>query len=621
VVEHGKDVLDGGSFYAIHDFVVLVETHYLRAINSDTRAYYDEVGFWDIYHACQVLDFENLSTLSAVKILGREAGRLLDLEWHEIRRKMDYYFARFTLKDEVRAHQEVLLRSLLQSNVQLTQSELKLGEDLVEPTISNWFKYYYSFIGGQNNLSELKTAEFLVKDSFVQQLNEKDLKRLKNLLDLQEHLRLTPEELTEYGSTVFAATGYEGEFLAMSNGSINLLQSDEAKRARTEDEQTLERIAQELEDMNKPAPKRRSLRSQEKKPLPDLKPISSALEPESVTGKQVNQKELQYSQEVARLPEVDAHVLPQLVKQQRETVQEQPQTADDVVATEVTDIFDTQSPTPVEPTVPTDQENVIEEESAESAQPHDLVAAPPNLPVAKDDIPHELMVQDQVEEAQVMKDIADMQTNDDQLPINDDSAEADEIANEAVPPHVPVKQEEGEIDTPEPDVAEPPSEPQAQSAGANPLEQKVQALYIGHPGENAYIYERAERTKALSRAQATEALVNALHMKDAKGVVGSFIGLAHQGILEKDLVHDVRMVGFMHTHFQQLPKFDKIPVSMGDLIALLRLVLEDYLGLSEHEAARYGAHIGNAYSEVGNDEYSSIAHFDVDEGAFLWDLE
>jgi len=50
----------------------------------------------------------------------------------------------------------------------------------------------------------------------------------------------------------------------------------------------------------------------------------------------------------------------------------------------------------------------------------------------------------------------------------------------------------------------------------------------------------------------------------------------------------------------------------------LEYVLGERLGLSERDAARTGAQIGNIYKKIGRKEFSQLAYFDAEAGEFRW---
>lgn len=51
---------------------------------------------------------------------------------------------------------------------------------------------------------------------------------------------------------------------------------------------------------------------------------------------------------------------------------------------------------------------------------------------------------------------------------------------------------------------------------------------------------------------------------------------------------------------------------------LLELLLQEKVGLTEDQAARWGLQLANALKRAGNGKYSQIAYFDVTDGTFHW---
>ncbi len=228
--------------------------------------------FKDLESRLKALAFVHLFTQRVPNIFEEDIAYILDKDLNFILQKMQIYFERFNLIDDIQKQQKLLLEKLLSNKQRLTIEPI-ITEDgkKINPSVSNWLKYFYKKVGSSHNIPRIKIAEFLSKDKNLNKLSEQDKKKIKNLIALQNFLQQPPEVIMNMNEELIIEDE-NGNLILFSGGDFIVL-----SRGETQEEkkiQTTEQVKQKLTSKPKQKPKPKEI---------ELKPIFSAVDVKAPT--------------------------------------------------------------------------------------------------------------------------------------------------------------------------------------------------------------------------------------------------------------------------------------------------------------------------------------------------
>lgn len=153
--------------------------------------------------------------------------------------------------------------------------------------------------------------------------------------------------------------------------------------------------------------------------------------------------------------------------------------------------------------------------------------------------------------------------------------------------------------------------------------EKIRARYEGNDEENKSI--AAERASLSKLAEEQKALINylkkALESRDKIKTIAVLYVLAEQRKLDDILRGDNFISRALQDKLkgadEKLRNFQINPAAARYLVMFLRFALEDKLGLSSNESARWGLRIINILKSKGIN-YRQLVYFDMEDKLFKW---
>lgn len=188
-------VLEQENYDEAHEILQLIEKEVLteenlRVPNDDVKKYQN------LASRLRANLFRRLPTRKVPKVFLNDIAYVLDWDNKEFLKQVGNYLDRFKIDTDFSRQQKTLVNNLLANKQRLTQEPILTEDDKkVAPTVGNWIKYFYKKVGGDQQASRIKVAEFFSKDKNVSKLTEVELQKIKNLISLQEYLRRPTEDL------------------------------------------------------------------------------------------------------------------------------------------------------------------------------------------------------------------------------------------------------------------------------------------------------------------------------------------------------------------------------------------------------------------------------------------
>lgn len=116
------------------------------------------------------------------------------------------------------AIRDQLKKSLEQSSQRLGNQLLKLGSELVQPSIRNWFRVYVSDVG-TGQASTIQLARFFAQNENVKLLKDQEKVLLRRILTIYEFLKLRSQDLAG-NEDLFIVEEDDGKVQMVSDGKI-----------------------------------------------------------------------------------------------------------------------------------------------------------------------------------------------------------------------------------------------------------------------------------------------------------------------------------------------------------------------------------------------------------------
>lgn len=165
---------------------------------------------------------------------------------------------------------------------------------------------------------------------------------------------------------------------------------------------------------------------------------------------------------------------------------------------------------------------------------------------------------------------------------------------------------------------------------AKKLPEEIQAIYNGSEDERAQLETFAnELEKIGDEKKRRDMLYSNITSEEAETynptrIAGELIAFASDGTLPKLLEDDERFRGLVSEYLEEndqgsaLIEMKAAPAAPKFMNMFLQIVLRGYCGFPDADSARFGLRIANLLKRHNLGQYSGIAGFDVDAGAFVW---
>lgn len=133
---------------------------------------------------------------------------------YDLNRKLNYKLQDILNLEERDAFKEKVKNELLSCPYRFSGAKIQVGSSLLEPTVGNWIKDYYSQVGLEP-ANSFKQSEYLLSGENVKQVKPEQRERLKYLIDIVENLKISSSDNPEES---FAALSPTGELNLVSRG-------------------------------------------------------------------------------------------------------------------------------------------------------------------------------------------------------------------------------------------------------------------------------------------------------------------------------------------------------------------------------------------------------------------
>lgn len=161
--------------------------------------------------------------------------------------------------------------------------------------------------------------------------------------------------------------------------------------------------------------------------------------------------------------------------------------------------------------------------------------------------------------------------------------------------------------------------------------EEIRSIYLGSADEQKAIAKAVEAV-ATDTKNDPEAIRQRLYdsmypedltQADRWTVVGQLIALVQAGGLLAAIREDERYRNIVRNFLEVsgkggIAEYETAPLSKRSVDMLLQIILCGLAGMDENDSARYGLRIAGMLKKQGQDRYSDLAAFDLDEGKFAW---
>lgn len=166
--------------------------------------------------------------------------------------------------------------------------------------------------------------------------------------------------------------------------------------------------------------------------------------------------------------------------------------------------------------------------------------------------------------------------------------------------------------------------------GGVPLDVPTQQIMAAYQWAVAFEQSVVQEVAGLKQAAGSgsdklrAAFFAAVQAKQVPRTIAALRLMAEQGEFERMLADDARLRRHLLAAWPDLygataaVQFGEHPTTRQSVRLFIQYVLQERLGISEPEAARMGAQLGNLFRQHGHPELGALAYYDVAEGKFRW---
>lgn len=274
-------LLENENHESAHELLKFIETDILTEPNIRSEDP-DIEEYKQIASILRANIYRRFATRDIPKVFEKDIANIMSSDFKVFIQDVNAYLDRFKSEEDFARQQKTIINNLLLNKQRLTQESIIADDERkVVPSLGNWIKYFYKKVGGDQLPSRIKIAEFFSKDKNITRLNEDELKRVKNVLTLQEYLRRPTKELMD-SLVAFTVDLGHGLLTYFQDGEFLLLSDPDEKNKVLPKADSIVNKNIENPDLNNNSPSLTELMSkqenikQEVKKEFELKPISSS---------------------------------------------------------------------------------------------------------------------------------------------------------------------------------------------------------------------------------------------------------------------------------------------------------------------------------------------------------
>lgn len=619
-------VLETGNREHAHEVLGLIQEQILTEDNARVDSP-DVKAYKDLASQLKAHVYRMLPTRAVPKVFAEDIAHILNQDISDIIRDIGSYLDRFKIESDFARQQKTLVTNLLANKQRLTKESIVTDDGKkVAATVGNWIKYFYRKVGGDQSASRIKIAEFFSKDGNITRLDDEELRKVKNLITIQEYLRAPTKELMQslIAFTVRLGEGVTGYY---ENGDVDIL-TDLNKFNPSEKKGDGELELEASSNIEKKQEPKRIQRT-------ELKPVSSSDKPKEMPNPLDNHDVVQGAN---KLEKISRPVTADTVKEVKPKVEEEQifkkkaqvnQVQDNSTKSQVIDRKSVEKSTsmPQRPKgmnlppelagqVATQNTSRVARAGARMAQLKDIKASQPIQKKEQQNVQNISSLKPSQKEVERKDDSRthEVQGNSVQKRIKENISQ-DKADNSGQKNEVQAKQDQKGV-----------QKQVDQQVDITPkqddLHKKVSQVYSDSEDVQLAIQKRVEQIKsqtAGSSAQVIDRLVSCFTKPDTY----SAIALLH--ICAQENLWDV---AFAHPEIHMyIAKFND-EKSIGDITnkaikvqVLIRALLEAVVGFSQNESARVAAQLVDSMDEAGTTEFMTIVYFDIESEKFVWNQD
>lgn len=610
----------------IHEVLMLIQKQILTEdiIHVDSP---DVKAYKDLASKLRAHVYGMLPTRDVPNVFAEDIAHILDQDIADVIQDIGTYLDRFKIESDFARQQKTLVSNLLANKQRLTKESIVTDDGKkVAATVGNWIKYFYRKVGGDQSASRIKIAEFFSKDSNITDLEEDELRKVKNLITIQEYLRAPTKELMHslIAFTVYLADGITGYY---ENGDVEILTDlnkfNPSKRNESKDK--------ELGTTSSKVEKKEPQRIQRT----ELKPVSSSDKPKEMPNPLDSHDVVQGANKLEKISrpvttETVKEVKPKVEKEQVNKKQNQLSKVQDDSAKssvnnkKVINKDEDISQRPKGMNLPPELAGQVA--SQNSSRVARAAARMGGLKEMKNKQPVKNSEQTQNKNSEnskpITKDAVNKKasgTHKIQKNVIQKSQEANKVQTKADTSRreKSTKMEQGKK-VPQKNTQQEYNATSSQ----DDLHTKVSQVYSDSEEVQSAIQKRVEQIKAQtvgSSAQVIDRLVSRFTKPDTYSAIALLQICAQENLWDEAFSHPE-----IHMH---IAKFND-EKSIGDITnkvtkvqVLIRALLEGVVGFSQNESARVAAQLVDSMDDAGTTEFMTIVYFDIESEKFVWNQD